>query len=152
MIAFMDDATRFIVGWALIPDKTAATCAGVLAGILGTDIRPCVLGSDNGGEFKGDIFLHLLEQAGIATWYTRPCTPQQNGKIERFWQTMEHTTKDTSDPNQISDFIQWYHRWPHGGTGIAPNYARSTILSWAQVSSHEISRIISENLTWDDDL
>jgi hypothetical protein len=42
VIAFMDDATRFIVGWELIPDKTAATCARVLARILDTNTKPCV--------------------------------------------------------------------------------------------------------------
>jgi transposase InsO family protein len=75
MIAFMDDATRFIVGWELIPDKTAATCANVLARILETQgIRPGVLESDNGGEFKGDMFVTLLKQMGIRTWYTVPHT------------------------------------------------------------------------------
>jgi transposase InsO family protein len=147
MIAFMDDATRFIVGWALIPDKTAATCASVLAGILGTDTRPCVLGSDNGGEFKGDIFLHLLEQSGIATWYTRPYTLQQNGKIERFWQTMENTTEDTSNPEHVRSFIQFYHGSYHDGIGMTPEQARVTIPAWTDVPD-QIRPALFDNLHW----
>jgi hypothetical protein len=65
MIAFMDDTTRFIVGWELLADKTAATCARFVARILNaTRLRPCVLGSDNGEEFKGDIFAKFTETAG----------------------------------------------------------------------------------------
>jgi transposase InsO family protein len=150
MIAFMDDATRFIVGWDLITDKTAATCAAVLARILkATGLRPCVLGSDNGGEFKGDIFVTLLQQRGIIPWYTRPYTPQQNGKIERFWQTMEESTEDTSNPEHVRNFIQFYHTAPHAGLGdMTPEQMRAILPAWTAVPSDRISPDIFRNLNW----
>jgi transposase InsO family protein len=149
MIAFMDDATRFIVGWELIADKTAATCAAVLARILNaTGLRPCVLGSDNGGEFKGDIFVNLLEQRGIRPWYTEPYTPQQNGKIERFWQTMEDSTEDTSNPQHVANFIQLYHDSPHAGLDMTPEEAREFNPSWTTIPSDLISPEIFNNLYW----
>jgi putative transposase len=145
----MDDATRFIVGWGLITDKTAATCAAVLARILNaTRLRPCVLGSDNGGEFKGDIFVTLLQQRGIIPWYTTPYTPQQNGKIERFWQTMEESTEDTSNREHVGSFIQFYHTMPHAGLAqMTPEQARATFPAWTDVPD-QIRPAIFDNLRW----
>jgi transposase InsO family protein len=149
MIALMDDATRFIVGWDLITDKTAVTCAAVLVRILNaTALRPCVLGSDNGGEFKGDIFVNLLEQRGILPWYTVPHTPQQNGKIEHFWQAMEESTEDTSNPEHIRNFIQFYDDMPHAGIEMTPEQAWAIIPAWTAIPGDQISPQIFDNLNW----
>lgn len=51
--------------------------------------------SDNGSEFasrnnkSGHPFEKMLDFLKIKHIYTRPCTPKTNGKIERFWRTLE---------------------------------------------------------------
>ncbi len=52
--------------------------------------------TDNGPEFtsnKGNkenhLFERLMKHFGIKSSHTRPYTPQTNGKIERFWKTLE---------------------------------------------------------------
>lgn len=52
--------------------------------------------SDNGSEFssKNNIENHPFEKMlnflNVKHRYTRPCRPQTNGKIERFWKTLEN--------------------------------------------------------------
>lgn len=51
--------------------------------------------SDNGSEFasKNNVDVHPFEKMlkfyDIKHVYTKPCRPQTNGKIERFWKTIE---------------------------------------------------------------
>ncbi len=53
--------------------------------------------SDNGPEFGPRInnnknqhpFERMLIELGIKHRYTRPYRPQTNGKVERFWRTLE---------------------------------------------------------------
>ena len=50
--------------------------------------------SDNGSEFASrnnpqHPFEKTLDFYGIKHRYTKPCSPQTNGKIERFWRTIE---------------------------------------------------------------
>jgi len=51
--------------------------------------------SDNGSEFssrknpENHPFEKMLSFLGIKHRYTQPCKPQTNGKIERFWKTLE---------------------------------------------------------------
>lgn len=51
--------------------------------------------SDNGAEFSSSgskddhPFEKMLNFYGIKHIYTKPCKPQTNGKIERFWKTLE---------------------------------------------------------------
>jgi transposase InsO family protein len=51
--------------------------------------------SDNGSEFssrnniEGHPFEKMLDFLQIKHIYTKPCTPKTNGKIERFWRTLE---------------------------------------------------------------
>lgn len=44
--------------------------------------------TDNGSEFKGEYHT-ILEMLHIKQRYTQPYRPQTNGKMERFWKTIE---------------------------------------------------------------
>jgi transposase InsO family protein len=84
LIAFLDDASRFIMHPRLIPDKRADTCAAVLAETFQMWAAPCVLRTDNGGEFTGEAFTSVRRRHGVTSWRTKPYTPEQNGKMELF--------------------------------------------------------------------
>jgi hypothetical protein len=72
LIAFRDGATWFITGWEILCDKKAEPIAMVLGMILESCPSPCVLGSDNGREFRGDLCWNTSTQFGIRTWYSLP--------------------------------------------------------------------------------
>lgn len=85
--------------------------------------------SDNGPEFgpkssqsKSDHpFERMLIELGITHRYTRPYRPQTNGKVERFWRTIEDdllegTHFDTVEElkDEIIQYIAYYnHQRPH---------------------------------------
>lgn len=66
--------------------------------------------SDNGSEFAspqnkdGHPFEMMLTELGIKHRYTRPYRPQTNGKIERFWRSMEDELIDGATYDDIDEF------------------------------------------------
>jgi hypothetical protein len=114
VIAFIDDASRVVVGHECIPDKRAVTVRGVLERILlATGVTPYAIWSDNGGEFKGE-FQGLLQEQGIRHVYTKPRNPQQNGKIERWWRTLE----GSYSAEGLGEWVEAYNKRPHMGLGF----------------------------------
>lgn len=150
MIAFMDDATRAITGWDIISDKHATTTARVLESVLQSQPRPCILGTDNGGEFRATIFVNVLTRYGVKTWYGDPYTPQHNGKIERFWQTLDRTTKHSHDTDVIASFIHWYnHSFVHSSLEMTPMAACERIPRWDQLPPGQLQPDIWDNIVWE---
>lgn len=73
--------------------------------------------SDNGQEFssrgskQNHPFERLLAHLEIKHRYTQPCRPQTNGKIERFWKTLENELLDGEVFDTLEEFkhyIQGY--------------------------------------------
>lgn len=92
--------------------------------------------SDNGKEFsspknkENHPFERMMQFLGIKHRYTRPCRPQTNGKIERFWRTLEDEllsgeTFDTMDEfkHYIKGYCLYYneHRMHQGIDLKIPN-------------------------------
>ena len=81
--------------------------------------------TDNGSEFGGgpskanldtNPFERLLLEMGIKHRYTRPARPQTNGKIERFWRTLEDdllegVVFDSKEDliNEIQQYMLYYN-------------------------------------------
>jgi transposase InsO family protein len=91
--------------------------------------------SDNGAEFasrnnlKDHPFEAMLLELGIIHRYTRPYRPQTNGKIERFWRTLdddviEGATFDHLDnfANELFEYLIYYnnHRPHQALAGLTP--------------------------------
>ena len=83
--------------------------------------------SDNGAEFASrntpqeHPFEAMLLELGIKHRYTRPYRPQTNGKVERFWRTLDDDVIDGASfddldhfANELLDYMIYYnnHR-PH---------------------------------------
>jgi len=91
--------------------------------------------SDNGSEFKGKETQYLLHQLGITSIFTKPYRPQTNGKVERFWRTLEdELLRETTYPTinsfeeEIFHYCVYYnHIRKHYGVGRKTPYA--TLLS-----------------------
>ena len=141
LIAIVDDATR-IVWVEIIPNLKALTATFSTLRILNYfdqvhKIEFKELLSDNGAEFGGKKlkkpeehpFERMLMEVGIKHRYTRPYRPQTNGKVERFWKTIETELLEDTVFNsleelqdELSQYLYYYnYQRPHQGiNGLNP--------------------------------
>jgi putative transposase len=98
LIAILDDASRFIVGYGLYNNATQQNSIEVLQQAIKNYGKPKALLSDNGTQFvslkrtncdkpKDNKFQQYLKEQNIKQIKTRIHHPQTNGKLERWWQT-----------------------------------------------------------------
>lgn len=132
MVCIVDDCTR--LAWAEIvydiKSKTvmfaALKCLNILADRY--DIRFEEMLSDNGPEFgprtskqkEHHPFERLLSELDIKHRYTRPYRPQTNGKVERFWRTIEddmlrdtHYDSQEELKEELLQYIYYYNEIRH---------------------------------------
>lgn len=135
LYALLDDCTR-LTYVELLPDIGALTV--MFATMRGTmffekqfGIRFEEIMSDNGPEFGGGAsyrtdpmkspFHRLLVEMGIVHRFTRPYRPQTNGKVERFWKTIEEDLLEDmvfDSPEhfykELEDYLAYYtYARPH---------------------------------------
>lgn len=135
ILSIIDDCTR--VAWAeIIPDKKSLTvmfaalkCLNILSDHY--KIRFEEILSDNGSEFgsrdvknkENHPFERLLKELEIKHRYTQFYRPQTNGKIERFWRTLNDdmlsfTVYDSEEElrEELLQYLYYYnHERPHQG-------------------------------------
>ncbi len=137
LVCVVDSCSR--IAWAEIVDDIQSLtvmfatmrCFNIL--LEHYQIRFCEVLTDNGAEFgtrasknkKRHPFERMLLEMGIKHRYTRPYRPQTNGKVERFWRTIEEdllaeTTFDSLDDlkKELVHYLYYYnHERPHQGIG-----------------------------------
>lgn len=141
LLAIMDDASR--ITWVeIIPNIKSLTTMFSTMRILNYfqqthNIRFKEMLSDNGSEFGGKNLKHhedhpferMLIEMEIKHRYTRPYRPQTNGKVERFWKTieddlLEDMVFDSLEhlQNELSHYLYYYNfQRPHQGiNGMNP--------------------------------
>jgi len=101
------------------------------------EVKFAELLTDNGPEFgpreskskEGHPFERLLIEMGIKHRYTRPYRPQTNGKVERFWRTINEDLIDETYfesiehfKKELLDYLVYYNQLrPHQAlNGISP--------------------------------
>ncbi|HMC88498.1 MAG TPA: DDE-type integrase/transposase/recombinase, partial [Gemmataceae bacterium] len=133
LVAFMDDHSRFIVGYGLHASQSSALVLEVLRAALTSYGTPQEILTDNGTQYvtwRGkSVFTRELEKRGIKQIVAAPRRPQTLGKIERFWGTLWRECVDTAIFTDLGDaqrriglFIDHYNfQRPHQGIeGLAP--------------------------------
>ncbi len=94
-LSTLDDASRFLLTLALVPDQTLASVWSALWEAFGEYGLPEALLSDNGGAFRASgtwrpsAFDARLMRLGVRPAHGRPYHPQTQGKVERFHGTLE---------------------------------------------------------------
>jgi transposase InsO family protein len=92
LVAFMDDHSRFLVGYGLHASASTSLVLEVLRAAIANFGAPEEVLTDNGPQYvtwRGKSqFTKELEQQGIRQVVARPRRPQTLGKIERFWGTL----------------------------------------------------------------
>jgi transposase InsO family protein len=161
LVAFMDDHSRFIVGYGLHASQSSALVIEVVRASLSAYGAPAEILTDNGSQYvtwRGkSAFTRELEKRGIKQIVASPRRPQTLGKIERFWGTLwreflESTVfVDLGDARQrIGLFIDHYNfARPHQGIeGHVPadrffgaaSEVKKTLAARVQANALELAR------------
>jgi transposase InsO family protein len=133
LVAFMDDHSRFLVGYGLHASQSSALVLEVLRAALTSYGPPQEILTDNGSQYvtwRGkSAFSKELDKRGIQQVVAAPRHPQTLGKIERFWGTLWRECVsgavflDLGDAQRrIGLFIDHYNfQRPHQGIdGLVP--------------------------------
>lgn len=134
LIAFMDDYSRYIVGWGLFSGQASAQVLEVFRAAIGQYGRPKELLSDQGRQFfawRGKCpFQKELAREGIHHVVSRSHHPQTLGKVESFWRHLKDEFLSRVVSGSINDlrerlklWIESYYNFqrPHQGIeGSAP--------------------------------
>ena len=116
LIAFIDDRSRKILYHKILDDKTSKSTASALLLALLFNRFPGVMIVDNGLEFVAGEFASILFDCQIKMKKTHPYTPEENGKMERWWQTLERSKTQPLREPYLSQLIHEYnHNWVHRG-------------------------------------
>jgi transposase InsO family protein len=127
LVAFMDDHSRFVVGYGLHASQSSALVLEVLRAGITSYGNPSEILTDNGSQYitwRGkSAFTKELEKRGIRQVVARPRHPQTLGKIERFWGTLWRECLETvlfldleDARRRIGHFIDHYNfQRPHQG-------------------------------------
>jgi hypothetical protein len=146
LVCIVDDCTR--LAWAeIVYDIKSITvmfaalkCLNMLADRY--DVRFEEMLSDNGPEFGPRVskqkehhpFERLLSELNIKHRYTKPYRPQTNGKVERFWRTIEddmlrdtHYDSDEQLKEELLQYLYYYNEIRHhqGINDITVNFRKS---------------------------
>lgn len=123
LIAYLDDASRFVVSYGLFDSATSENTVKVLKEAIRKYGRPAAILSDRGSQFyateaaeektKGaTLFERFLVEQGIGQRLSRVRHPQTNGKVERFFRTVQD--KMEWFEGDLDRLMVWYnYRRPH---------------------------------------
>lgn len=132
LVCIIDDCSR--IAWAeVVEDIKSLTVMFSALKIINLmyaeyKIQYEAILSDNGSEFKSSRtdthpFERMLKELGIKHRYTRAYRPQTNGKVERFWRTLnddmiDGTTFDSLEhfKSELEEYLIYYNQLrPHQG-------------------------------------
>ncbi|MGH9317251.1 MAG: IS481 family transposase [Thermoanaerobaculia bacterium] len=133
LIGFMDDHSRYIVGYGLYATSSGAVVREVFEAAIANYGAPEEVLTDNGAQYKTwrgkSAFTVLCERRGIKQIVARPRHPQTLGKIERFWGSLWRECAQAAVFQGLDDarrriglYIDYYnfHRSHQGLDGLVP--------------------------------
>ena len=133
LVGFMDDYSRFLVGYGLHATASSALVIEVMRAAIANYQAPAEILTDIGSQYvtwRGkSAFARECETRGIRQIVATPHRPQTLGKIERFWATLWRECVSTAvfldledARRRIGHFIDHYNfQRPHQGiAGLVP--------------------------------
>jgi len=133
LVVYLDDHSRFIVGYGVWASAGGALVREVLEAAIANFGAPEEVLTDNGPQYvtwRGtSAFAKLLERRGIRHLVARPRRPQTLGKTERFWGTLWRECVEggiflglDDARKRVGHFIDHYNfQRPHQGIeGLVP--------------------------------
>jgi transposase InsO family protein len=136
VIAVQDDHTRLVYAELHSAENAANVSITLKRGAawmreLGLGPVEAVL-SDNAKCYTGHLFAQTLDELGARHIRIPPYTPRWNGKLERFFGTLEDEwahgrvwPNSATRDRALSSFIRYFNRWrPHSAAGGRPPITR----------------------------
>ena len=134
----IDDASRIAFSRVMKDERQESAVAFLKAAVayyasLGMKIERVM--TDNGSCYRSKAFARVCKRLALRHIFTKPYTPQTNGKAERFIQTSLREwayarAYNTSD-ERTAELPRWLHRYnwhrPHGSIGAEPPISRLSI-------------------------
>jgi transposase InsO family protein len=133
LVAFLDDHSRFLLGFGLHASQSTALVLEVFRAAVAAYGTPEEVLTDNGSQYvtwRGTSAFHKeLTQRGVRHIVAAPRHPQTLGKIERSWGTLWRECLETAVFLDLADararighFIDWYNfqRTHRGLDGLVP--------------------------------
>jgi transposase InsO family protein len=129
LVGFLDDHSRFLVGYGLHATASGALVRETLMAAIANYGSPEEVLTDNGTQYvtwRGKSeFTKMLEQRGIRQIVATPRHPETLGKIERFWGSLWRECVETAVFRGLDDarhriglFADHYNfQRPHSGIG-----------------------------------
>jgi len=129
LVAFLDDHSRFVVGYGLHASQSTPLVLEVLRAAIASYGNPEEILTDNGSQYvtwRGkSAFGKELEKRGIRQIVAAPRHPRTLGKIERFWGSLWRDCVESAVFVDLGDaqrrigwFIDHYNfQRPHRGVG-----------------------------------
>jgi transposase InsO family protein len=133
LVVFLDDHSRYVVGYGLHATASGALVREVLEAAIANFGAPEEVLTDNGTQYvtwRGkSAFTKLLDRRGIRHVVARPRHPQTLGKTERFWGTLWRECVESAvfqgmedARRRVGHFIDYYNfqRTHQGIDGLVP--------------------------------
>jgi transposase InsO family protein len=160
LVVYLDDHSRFIVGYGVWASAGGALVREVLEAAIANFGAPEEVLTDNGPQYvtwRGtSAFSKLLERRGIKHLVARPRRPQTLGKTERFWGTLWRECVEAAVFQGLDDarrrvghFIDHYNfQRPHQGIeGLVPAdrffaavpQVKETLLARVAANAHDLA-------------
>jgi transposase InsO family protein len=161
LVAFLDDHSRFVLGYGLHASQSTALVLEVFRAAISGFGTPEEVLTDNGTQYvtwrgKG-AFTKECEKRGVKQIVASPHRPQTLGKIERFWGTLWRECVETAVFADLGDarqriglFIDHYNfQRPHQGIdGLTPadryfgaaEEVKRTLAARVQANAYELAR------------
>ena len=89
LVAFIDDATRYIIHAEFYDNLEQAIVEDCLRKAIIKEGLPKSLYFDNGGQFRNQWMERLCAMLDVKLLFTKPYAPESKGKIERFNRTVD---------------------------------------------------------------
>lgn len=137
LAAWIDDATRFIVGAKFYENQKVDIIEDTLREAILTYGRPDAVYVDNGKQYRSTWLKNACAKLGIKLLHARPYHPEGKGKIEAFNRRLdsfmaEITLQKPQSLKELNTYLTlWirekYHKDPHAGlSGTSPETAYLT--------------------------
>lgn len=133
LVAFIDDATRYVVHAAFYDNLEQVIVEDCLRKAITKHGLPVRLYFDNGGQFRNKWMQRACAKLDIKLLYTKPYAPESKGKIERFNRTIdaflsEANLQNLSSLDGYNHYLEvWlsecYHKKEHSSLKTTPFYA-----------------------------
>ena len=138
LIAFIDDATRYLMGSRFFFDENRPRLEEVLKWAIVRHGIPEILHCDNGSIYSSQYLARVCAELGSDLRHSTPYRPSGKGKIERFFRRVDQQVThelqaliDRGDCRTLDDLNayweawveQSYHQQIHRSLGITPQAA-----------------------------